>query len=247
MEEKHTDFKYYDTDNIKQMLNTVYGARMQPADDVQSMYPRAIMLRTDLPDSDAISNNADLFRAIVAHHIKRPGIDKLMEYLLVDTDFYMAPCSTVYHLCVPGGLVLHSLKVHEFFAVLCTLFRPDVPAETRAICALFHDLCKANTYKSCKKSRKTGEYWPNGKPIWEDYDAYEFVEEFPFGHGEKSVYLLTKYITLTDEEALAIRWHMGAYDNAAKSDARTLGKATEKYPVIALLHAADQIATAMGY
>lgn len=183
----------------------------------------------------------------VRNSITRPGIHDLLEYLMNETDFFYAPCSTMYHLCVPGGLVTHSLRVHDYFNELCNLYYPDFSAESRTICALFHDLCKYHCYNPCKRSRKTGEYWPNGKPVWEDYDAYEFVEEFPFGHGEKSVYLLSRYLDLTDEEALAIRWHMGMYDNAAKSDARTLNNAIEKYPVITLLHCADLIATSKGY
>lgn len=177
----------------------------------------------------------------------RLGADMLLEWIADKTDFYVAPCSTVYHLSITGGLCLHSLKVYEIFDQLCGLYYPEFPAESRAVCALLHDLCKANVYKPALKSRKTGEYWPNGKPKWEDYMAYDFDDPFPYGHGEKSVYLIMKHMPLTDEEAMAIRWHMGGYDSSAKSDTRTLGNATTKYPVISLLHAADLIATSQGF
>lgn len=200
-----------------------------------------------LTEDDTLDNN-EIFEAILRNEI--PGCataDRLMVWLETETDLFSAPCSTVYHLNFHGGLVLHSLKVFEIFDKLCDLFYPEFPAKSRAICALFHDLCKVNTYVPAIKSRKTGEYWPNGKAKWEDYAGWDFDEQFPYGHGEKSVYLLMKIIPLSDEEAMAIRWHMGGFDNFAKSDSRPLSNATQKYPVITLLQAADMIATSQGF
>lgn len=175
--------------------------------------------------------------------ITRDGIDELLEYLETETDFFYAPCSTRYHLSVEGGLVEHSLNVFDIFNALCARFRPDFPDESRAICALFHDICKYHCYNPCNKSRKTGRLLPNGKPEWEDYMGYDFVEEFPYGHGEKSVYLLQKFIKLSDEEAMAIRWHMGFSDASFKGGMQSVSNAMKLYPVITLLHSADIIAT----
>lgn len=197
----------------------------------------------------AIDDNRTAFQDALMNEVAttRDGVIELLDWLSFDTDFYSAPCSTVYHLCIPGGLTLHSLKVYEIFDKLCDEFYPSFPQESRAVCALLHDLCKVNTYRHALKSRKTGDKWPNGKAIWEDYMAYDFDDPFPYGHGEKSVYLIMKHFPLTDEEAMAIRWHMGGYDSGAKADTRTLGNATTKYPVINLLHAADLIATGQGF
>lgn len=182
------------------------------------------------------------FCNLVNKHITREGIHDLLEYLLNETDFFRAPCSTRYHLSVEGGLVHHSLHVYQKFNALCNTFYPTFPEESRAICALFHDLCKYNSYSPVKKSRKTGRTLPNGKPEWEDYTGYDFDEAFPYGHGEKSVYLLQKYIKLTDEEAMAIRWHMGYSDATFKGGMQSVSNAMKLYPVIALLHSADMIA-----
>lgn len=179
----------------------------------------------------------------VKNNITREGIHNLLEYLTNETDFFYAPCSTRYHLCVEGGLVQHSLNVDDNFDILCSTFMPAFPKESRHICALFHDLCKYHCYNPARKSRKTGKILPNGKAEWEDYTGYDFVEEFPYGHGEKSVYLLQKYISLTDEEAMAIRWHMGYSDATFKGGQQSVSNAITKYPVIALLHSADIIAT----
>lgn len=193
-----------------------------------------------------IEKNFELFERIFNIVMCRQGVSKLMEYLQIETDFFTAPCSTRYHLCEKGGLVQHSLAVYNIFYQLCSKYYPSFSEESIAICSLFHDICKANTYVPVKKSRKTGKTLPNGKPEWEDYNGYDFDEAFPYGHGEKSVYILRKFIELTDEEAMAIRWHMGFSDATFKGGQQTITNAIQKYPVIALLHAADLIATSRG-
>lgn len=190
-----------------------------------------------------IHSNELTFCAKARNYITRDGIDELLEHLLTETDFFYAPCSTRFHLSVEGGLVAHSLNVDEIFDTLCEQFMPDFPSESRHICALFHDICKYHCYNPVKKSRKTGKLLPNGKAEWEDYMGYDFVEEFPYGHGEKSVYLLQKFIKLTDTEAMAIRWHMGFSDATFKGGQQSVANAMKLYPVIALLHSADVIAT----
>ena len=190
-----------------------------------------------------IQNNQLEFINRVKKYITRDGIHDLLEHLLNETDFFTAPCSTRYHLCTDGGLVEHSLHIDDIFDILCDTFMPHFSEESRHICALFHDICKYNCYAPTKKSRKTGRTLPNGKPEWEDYTGFDFAEDFPYGHGEKSVYLLQKYITLTDEEAMAIRWHMGYSDATFKGGQQSVSNAITKYPVIALLHSADIIAT----
>lgn len=192
-----------------------------------------------------IESNKLRFQNLCKRFITREGIDELVDYLDSNTDFFYAPCSTRFHLSVEGGLVEHSINVYTTFDALCEQFYPDFPAESRAICALFHDICKYHCYDPCKKSRKTGKLLPNGKPEWEDYMGYDFVEEFPYGHGEKSVYLLQKFIKLSDEEAMAIRWHMGYSDASFKGGMQTVSNAMKIYHVIALLHSADMIATSI--
>lgn len=62
------------------------------------------------------------------------------------------------------------------------------------------------------------------------------------GHGDKSVIMLSKYITLTDEEIACIRWHMGAYEKDTTMW-NYYGKAIEKYPNVLYTHTADMIAS----
>jgi hypothetical protein len=109
--------------------------------------------------------------------------------------------------------------------------------ESIAICGLLHDVCKANFYKPETRNRKNS----HGK--WEAYKAYAIDDQLPFGHGEKSVYIINSFMKLTREEAMAIRWHMGAFDDAVKGGCNALSKAFSLYPLAVMLHTADLQAT----
>lgn len=164
--------------------------------------------------------------------IDRAGIHDLRLYLQ-KSDFYTAPCSTRYHLCEPGGLAQHSINVYLALTALRKTFNVAIPLESVAIVSLLHDVCKINSYKPTNKWRK------NSDGAWEQYVGYEFFEDLPYGHGEKSVYILSQYITLTEHEATAIRAHMGGWDK----DPQTCSNIMGRNQLAVLLHCADLIAT----
>lgn len=106
------------------------------------------------------------------------------------------------------------------------------------ICALLHDLCKANYYKLGTrnvKNESTGQ--------WEKAPYYSVEDLFPYGHGEKSVFLIERFMKLHVEEAVAIRWHMGGFDDAARGGSFAISEAYDKYPLAIKLHIADLTAT----
>lgn len=182
----------------------------------------------------------DLFNS----HIKRPGSDKLLDWLL-KSDFFTAPASTQYHGAFDGGLLRHSLNVFDCLDGWCQRYdlydTGELTKETVAISALLHDVCKAHLYKKGFRNVKDPE---TGK--WYLKEIYKVDERLPLGHGEKSCILLQWYIPLTVDELLAIRWHMGEFDNAVKGGDKSLNKAWDgdsrtKLPV--LLHLADMEAT----
>lgn len=208
-----------------------------------------------------IQKNKQAFISIARENISRPGIDRLLAYL-DSTDFFIAPCSTKFHLNVKGGLCEHSLNVYKALLDLYAAYLikdnalPDstfvlaydevLPKtnnvddhsiiETLTIISLFHDLCKANYYKQEMKSVKVGNSWTQ-QPV------YVTDDQLPLGHGEKSVILLEKFIDLSAEEMLAIRWHMSGFDNAVKGGEWSLSTAMQKTKLVAALQLADQIAT----
>ena len=167
------------------------------------------------------------FLSLCRENIHREGIDKLLAWL-EKSDFFTAPASTRFHGAHEGGLVEHSLNVYE--QLTNSKLTNGEPAETTAIVSLFHDLCKTDYYTVSARNVKE-----NG--VWVQKPYYTVDDKFPYGHGEKSVFMIERFMRLTNEEAFAIRFHMGEY-----SDPNT-GKAFEKYPLALLLHQADERAT----
>lgn len=165
---------------------------------------------------------------------RRDGVIDLLSYLDNETDFFIAPASTRFHGASPQGLVKHSLQV--YYNLLTFKCLRDYSTDQLKIVGLFHDLCKANFYKSIMrnvKNEKTGK--------WEQIPSYTVSEQFPFGgHGSKSVFILSRFIKLSDEEAAAINCHMGGWDSTNYHNPST---AFEKYPLAICLHMADLMAT----
>ena len=169
-------------------------------------------------------------------NIHREGADRLLEWLQT-TDFFTAPASTRYHCACPAGLVMHSINVYE--VMMEKHFDPETDsAESFALCALLHDVCKAQFYKVSSrnvKNERTGQ--------WEKVPYYVIEDAFPYGHGEKSVFLIERFVRLKPAEATAIRWHMGGFDNAARGGNFSISVAYDKYPIAVKLHLADLEAT----
>ena len=164
----------------------------------------------------------------------REGMDNLIKFL-EKTDFFTAPASTRFHGSYEGGLLEHSLKVYEIFSEKIKNSNLEVNQDTIIISALLHDICKVNFYKTDYRNAK------NARGEWEKVPYYTVDDKIPYGHGEKSVMMLTEYIKLTNEEKYAIRWHMGFTE--PKELYGTLGEAFKKYPIALLLHEADLEAT----
>ncbi len=183
------------------------------------------------------------FISIYNEHIKRPGADKLMDYLK-KSDFFTAPSSTRFHGSHEGGLVEHSVNVYH--CLKAYLERPRVKElygmnysdETIAIVALLHDLCKIDFYTVDYRNKK------NDAGVWEKVPYYTISDSMPYGHGEKSVYIISGFFygdaRLTREEAFAIRYHMGF---SGIEDKNTIGRALEMYPLAFALNVADMEAS----
>lgn len=166
---------------------------------------------------------------------KREGIEDLIKWL-ESTDFFTAPASTKYHGACEGGLLIHSLSVYAALNVLHKNLMNfnDLNKKSIIIVSLLHDICKANCYIVDYRNVKVdGE--------WTKQPYYKFEEEFKFGgHGSKSMYLASKFIKLTDEEAAAINAHMGAWDNSTYQNP---GAVYEDNFLAFALHMADEMAT----
>ena len=185
-------------------------------------------------------NNKERFIEVYKKYIHREGSDKLLEYLMShSSDYFDAPASARYHGNYDGGLVEHSLNVYDCLkdylerTRVKTTYGLNYNDESIAIVALLHDLCKINCYK--KGTRNVKE---NGQ--WKQVPTFEYNDTLPYGHGEKSVYMISGYMRLTREEAFAIRYHMGF---SGSEDARNVGAAFEMFPLAFALSTADMEAT----
>lgn len=180
---------------------------------------------------EKITQNAQAWKGLLTSKAEgRKGIDNLIRWLET-TDFFHAPASTKYHEAYYGGLVEHSLAVYfELSRINAANKEKGLPRykdSTIAVSALLHDVAKACFY--VEATHKEG---------------FTVDDKFPFGHGEKSIYLVEKHISLAPDEAIAIRWHMGAFDDATKGGcSRTYTQALENFMLCSMLHIADMTAT----
>ncbi|MBR3153087.1 MAG: HD domain-containing protein [Clostridia bacterium] len=168
--------------------------------------------------------------------VNREGMDGLINFI-EKSDFFKAPASTRFHGSYEGGLLEHSMKVYEILKhkVKNSVIDIDIPNESLILIALLHDICKVNFYKTDYRNAK------NEMGVWEKVPYYTIDDTIPYGHGEKSVMMITEYIKLTVEEKYAIRWHMGYTE--PKELYNTIGQAYKKYPIALLMHEADLEAT----
>lgn len=176
-----------------------------------------------------VQNNKEEFIRIYKENITREGSTELLNWIM-KTDFFTAPASTKYHYACEGGLCAHSLSVYH------TLIEKHFDEEkdnleSYTISSLLHDLCKAGFYKVSSRNVKNED---TGK--WEKVPYFMIEDQFPYGHGEKSVFLIERFLRLTVPEAMAIRWHMGGFDEGGGF---AISQAYEKFPLAVKLHLAD--------
>ncbi len=181
------------------------------------------------------------FIEIYRTHIHREGAEELLDYLENKSDFFTAPASARYHGAYMGGLCEHSVnvfrcledylarpRVRELYGVSCEM-------ESAAVAALLHDVCKIGCYRAGTRNVKDDA---TGK--WEKVPTFFYEDKLPYGHGEKSVYIISGFMRLTRDEAMAIRWHMGF---SGTEDPRTVGQALQQYPLAFALATADMEAS----
>nr|DAL90326.1 MAG TPA: putative HD superfamily hydrolase [Caudoviricetes sp.] len=162
--------------------------------------------------------------------------DDMMEYLMA-YGFFTAPASTKYHGNYEGGLLEHSYMVTKFLLTLTQdnhlIWRK---ARSPFIVGMFHDLCKIDQYRHPASDLVVDGMLLPDPSKWE-YNPDTLLK----GHGDKSVMLLSQFYTLTDEEIMCIRYHMGAFTD--KSEWNDYTRAVRNYPNVLWTHQADMLAS----
>ena len=178
----------------------------------------------------------------------REGIDDLIDMLDEGKmHFFPAPASVNHHLNSDGGLLIHSLntckaglRLRDLIIEMKPELEPMLKRESVIIATLLHDICKADIYVPAIKKRK-GE-----DGIWREVDSYDVsYRNFPMGHGEKSAMLaLMSGLEIYDDELLAIRWHMAAWDLPMQSIElnKCINTARDEHPLCSLVNLADGMA-----
>lgn len=191
-------------------------------------------------DEKELEENQEKFIQIFNQYITRDGADHLLDWL-INSDFFTAPASTKFHSAYEGGLCQHSLNVFNRFVKILKMeygedFVSKISMESVAIIALLHDVCKVDFYKVDYRNVKVDGQW-----IQVPY--YSVEDKLPYGHGEKSVYIVSSFIKLTREEAMCINWHGGGFDERVRGGSYALAEAFYKFPNAMLFHSADMMAT----
>lgn len=171
----------------------------------------------------------------------REGMGNLIKHM-EEQGFFVAPCSSQYHLCKEGGLAEHSLNVFETLIKLSgTLYTSETIAQIEdslIIVSLLHDLGKMGQFNKPNyvpnmiQDRKTKEMVQSEKKPFETNKNL-----LPVPHEIRSIQIATKFIELTENEQFAILHHNGMYGDLKY---QLNGKET---PLQMLLHFADMWAS----
>jgi len=195
----------------------------------------------DNPKIDQEANWTRLLEELKA--VKREGMDEFIKFLEERTDFKTAPASTKYHMNYPGGLAEHTLNVLRFTRHAQNMVQvPEMSADSITLVSILHDLCKVNYYK---RDEVFDKEYKNETNRWRMMEVWGVDDKVPLGHGEKSVILAVRYLSLTLEEMVAIRWHMAWSDQGVHSyypSGAPFKTSLEKYPLLKLLILGDEMA-----
>lgn len=223
---------------------------MKKIEDCKPVYDQSIINQTtwekdwqedifELDDQERINVQAEIESLLLS--VKRDGMEELVDWLKNST-YFIDPASANYHLNCDGGLAWHSLSVYKTLRkLIATGLYGDVASDTIIITALLHDVCKVGTYE---KVPKTNTYFSTDKTKrhYVTFEGYVNKDDFPFGHGEKSVTLIQDFIKLTEEEKLMIRYHMGAFN---VDEQNNYSKSCSMYPSVLALQEADMTSSSV--
>lgn len=159
---------------------------------------------------------------------------------LMKEGFFTAPASTKYHGAYEGGLFDHCFEVTESLLNMTeSLGLQWQNPRSPLIVGMFHDLCKVDNYEKVIDDEGILMFGSDVADGEEYHYEHSTAPLLP-GHGDKSVMMLSRWLQLTEEEILCIRYHMGAYE---KDNWDYYDKAIRKFPNVLFTHTADMYAS----
>ena len=177
------------------------------------------------------------------------GIDNLFDYMSNRSDFFDAPASTRFHGNYDGALAIHELNVIALFLKKNQEYELGLTDTQCIIAAGGHDLCKCNFYgKTFKNTKVYYEGAPKhdagGDFDWKQAVGYTCEDKYPLGHGNKSLFILMKYIPVDATVAMLITWHMGQWANTG-DNSYGYNNACDWNPAVCAMHTADAEASTL--
>lgn len=129
---------------------------------------------------------------------RKKDFDDFVGFLESETNWLTAPASIKYHMNKKGGLLEHCVRVTKTLLMLREFMAPQITAESCIITGLFHDAGKVGMPGSPRYLEAGGHF---------SYNSSQVEMQI----ANRSLYLVSKYIPLTDNEAQAILYHDGQY------------------------------------
>jgi len=170
------------------------------------------------------------YSALKAKVVKRKdSFNAFIQMLETETNWLTSPASTRFHLHEGKGLLRHSVGVAENLLKFRDFLAPQIPDESCVIVGLFHDVGKVGVPGKPLYIKNENEWEVKKRGI-----AYKINPEVvQMGLAARSLYLVSKYIPLSDAEAQAILYHDGQYVEDNKCVAH------KEEPLTLLAHWAD--------
>ncbi len=169
-------------------------------------------------NKDNVSIEYEKLKSMVIDRKKEFNI--FIEKLEKETSWLTSPASTKFHLCMQKGLLIHSVGVTSTLLEIKNTLMKNISDESCVIVGLFHDLGKIGTFDNALYIKDNNTYVYNRNVI-------------SMGLAVRSLYLVSQYIALSDDEAQAITYHDGQYISENKVVAH------RERPLTLLLHYAD--------
>lgn len=165
----------------------------------------------------------------------KPIVSAEMMDWLIGQGFFVKPAAIKHHGNHTGGLFEHSFMTAQVLVEMTQKF--DIPwtrPESPYLVGMFHDVCKLDDY--IDENASDVVVMGSGSPISKDPKwTYNPAPLFS-GHGDKSVMMLSQVMTLTEEEMLCVRFHMGAY---VTDEWDAYDRAIRKYQSVLFTHTAN--------
>jgi hypothetical protein len=138
---------------------------------------------------------------------RQKEVRDFIRFLEEETSWLSSPASTRFHNDFEGGLLSHSISVAEVLIQIKEILAPNIENESCTLVGLFHDVGKVGV---------AGKpyYLPNHDKEGVKKTGRKYIinpKVVPMGLAVRSLFLVSQFIPLIEEEAQAIAYHDGQY------------------------------------